>query len=123
MALRVAILRRHGFVEHVRFDRLGDPRSHRFLDASNVDGEQQIGGAVGAFSLDPLLKPGARGDHVDLDAGVLGESIEQRLDQSALAIRINVDLARLGKRWRCERDQRRRGKCGAGERAQTGRSH
>ncbi len=34
-------------------------------------------------------------DHIDLDAGVLGEGIEQRLDQLRLAIGVDIDFAGL----------------------------
>ena len=41
---------------------------------------------------------------------VLGEGVEQRLDQAAFAIGVDVDVARLGKRRSAERDDRRAGK-------------
>ena len=98
VAFRIAVLRRHHLVEHVRLDRLRDAGLHRVLEPADVDGEQHVGRAVGALGLDALLEAGACRDDVDLDAGVLGEGIEQRLDQLALAIGVDVDLARLGER-------------------------
>ncbi len=53
-----------------RLDRLGNAALNRFFEAPNVDGQQHVRRAVGAFSLDALLKAFAGGDNVDLDAGV-----------------------------------------------------
>src|SRR5262245_54220921 len=49
-----------------------------------------------SLRLDTLLKSGTGGDHIDLDAGLLAEGVEQRLYKFAFTIRVNVDLARLG---------------------------
>ena len=63
-------------------------------------------GRVRAFGLDALLEAGARRDHVDLDLGVLGEGIEQRLDQLVLARAVDVDLVGLrGGERRRERER------------------
>ena len=79
-------------------DRLGDAGAHRLFEPADVDGEQHVGRAVGAFGLDALLEAVGGGDDVDLDAGVLGEGVEQRLDQLGLAIGVDVDLAGLRER-------------------------
>ena len=89
---------RDHLVERRGLDRLRDAGIDRFLQPRDVDGEQQVGGRVRAFGLDALLQPRACRDHVDLDAGVLGEGLEQRLDQFLLAIRVDVDL--VGERGR-----------------------
>ena len=98
MSLGVAILGRYDPVEQIGLDRLGDAGAHRVLQPSDIDGEQDIGRAVGALGLDALLKARACGDDVDLDAGILGEGVEQRLDELALAVGVDIDLARLGER-------------------------
>jgi hypothetical protein len=96
--LGIAILGRHDFIEHIGFDRLRDAGSHGVLDAPDIDGEQHIRGAVGALGLDALFEARACGDDVDLDAGVPGEGVEQRLDELALAISVDIDIAGLGER-------------------------
>ena len=92
-AVRAVIGLRHRLLEHGGLDRLRDAGIDRVLQPRHVDGQQHVGRRVRAFGLDALLEAGARRDHVDLDAGVLGEGLEQRLDQLLLAIRIDVDLA------------------------------
>ncbi len=95
VAVRVAKARRDDLVELVGIDRLRDVRLHGIVQAADIDGQQHVGRAVGAFGLDALLEAGARRDDIDLDAGVLGESVDQRLDQFRLAIGVDIDLARL----------------------------
>ena len=52
---------------------------------------------------------------VDLDAGVLGEGIEQRLDQLGFAIGVDIDLAVGGRRRGSECGKtKQRGGCGGG---------
>jgi len=97
VAFRIAELRGHDLVERGRHDRLGDPGLYCFFEAADIDREQDVGGAVLAFGLDALLQAGARRNDVDLDAGVLGEGVEQRLDQLRFTIAVNIDLA-LGER-------------------------
>src|SRR6476469_8625681 len=96
--LRIAVLRGYDLVQQFGLDRLGDSRPYRLLEPPDIDGEQNIRRAVGAFGLDALLEAGAGRDDVDLDAGILGERVEQRLDQFAFAVGVHVDVARLGKR-------------------------
>ena len=43
-----------------------------------------------------LGEPALDEDGVRLDAGLLGEGVEERLDQAGLAGRVDVDLAALG---------------------------
>ena len=87
---------RHDLVEHVGFHRLADAGSHRVLDTPDIDREQHVRRAVGALGLDALLEARACGDDVDLDAGLLGEGVEQRLDELAFAVSVDIDVARLG---------------------------
>ena len=117
MAFRIAILRRARPFERLRLDRLGDAVLHRVFEAADVDGQQHVGGAVGALGLDALLEAGARRDDVDLDAGVLGEGVEQRLDQLALAIGVDIDL--VGARRRVTR--RSANRAGHGQRCKCSR--
>ena len=98
VSIGIAILRRHDLVDHHRLDRLGDAGLHGLVDAADVDRQQHVGGAVGAFRLHALLEARTRRDDVDLDAGVLGEGVEQRLDQLGFAIGVDVDLAVGGRR-------------------------
>ena len=108
MTLGIAELRRHHLVERLRLDRLRDAGLHRVFEAADVDRQQHVGGAVGTFGLDALLEAGACRDDVDLDAGVLGEGFEQRLDQLRFAIGVDVDLALRMGRSICDRDGRKR---------------
>jgi hypothetical protein len=80
--LRVAEIRRNGALQHVGRDRLGDAEVDGFLEARDVDGEQDIGGGIVALGLDALLQPVLGEDHVDGDAGLAGELVEQRLDEA-----------------------------------------
>ncbi len=80
------------------------PASNRVLQTADVDGDQHVGRALGAFGLDALVEALRRRDQIDLDAGVLGEGLQQRLDQLGLAIAVEVDLAL--------RERRPGGKCG-----------
>jgi hypothetical protein len=66
---------------------------------------------------------GAGGDHVHLDAGLLGEGVEQRLDELAFAIGIDVDLAALGENAFGSRDDRAGRNGAARERAQASSGH
>ena len=84
------------------------PALHGGFDPADVDREQHVGRAVGAFGLDALLEPVGRGHDVDLDAGVLGEGVEQRLDQLGFTVGVDVDLA-LRERLTCR--HARRGDC------------
>ena len=113
VSIGIAILRRHDLVDHHRLDRLGDAGLHGLVDAADIDRQQHVGGAVGAFRLHALLEARTRRDHVDLDAGVLGEGVEQRLDQLGFAIGVDVDLAVGGRRRGSECGQtKQRGGCG-----------
>jgi len=89
-------LRSYDLVQQLGLDRLGDSRPHRLLEPSDIDGEQDVRGAVRAFGLDALLEAGACRDNVDFDSGILGERLEQRLNELAFAVGVHVDIARLG---------------------------
>src|SRR6516164_10199160 len=60
--------------------------------------EQHIRGAVGALGLDALFETRACGDDIDFDAGVPAEGVEQGLDELALAVSVDINVARLGGR-------------------------
>ena len=87
-------------------DVICDMVTSSLIAKADVDGEQEVGGRVRAFGLDALFEPRACRDHVDLDFGVLGEGVEQRLEQLLLARAVNVDL--VGLRERQARAQRER---------------
>ncbi len=78
---RIAVLRGDDLVQRGGLDRLGDAALHGFFKPPDIDGEQHVRRAVGAFRLDALLEAVARRNDVDLDAGILGEGVKQRLDQ------------------------------------------
>ncbi len=63
---------------------------------ADIDGEQHVGGAVAAFRGDPLDQAFLGKDHIDLDAGLRGEILEQGIDQIGLAVRIDIHLPGLG---------------------------
>ena len=94
--LGIAILGRHDLIEDVRLDGLGDAGPHCVLDPPDIDGEQHIRGAVGTLGLDALFEARACRDDIDLDAGVPAKGVEQRLNELALAVSVNIDVARLG---------------------------
>ena len=98
MALWIAILGRHDLIEYVGLDWLRDAGPHGVLDPPDIDGEQYIRGAVGALGLDALFEARACRDDIDLDAGIPAEGIEQRLNELALAVSVDIDVARLGER-------------------------
>ena len=97
MAVGIAVLRRHDLVDHDGLDRLGDAGLHGLVHAADVDRQQHVGRAVGALGLHALLEPRTCRDDVDLDAGVLGEGVEQRLDQLGFAVGVDVDFAAVGR--------------------------
>ena len=101
----IAVLRRHDLVERLRLDRLRHAGLHRFVHAADIDRQQHVGRAVGALGLHALLEPGTGRNDVDLDAGIGGEGVEQRLDQLGFAVGIDVDLTVVGG---CRRDDRTR---------------
>ena len=62
-------------------------------EAAGIDGEEQVGRAVLSFGGEALVETGGGEHDVGLDAGLLGEGLEQRIDQPRLAIGVDVDLA------------------------------
>ena len=82
-------------------DRLRDAGVGRLGEIADIDGEQDVGWAVAPLGLDALDQPLLGEDHIDLDAGLRGELLEQRIDQVRLAVGIDIDLARLGGRNDC----------------------
>src|SRR6185295_17975749 len=66
--------------------------------------------------LHALLESRTRRDDIDLDAGILGEGVEQRLDQLGFAIGVDVDFAVGGRRRGSECGEAKQ-RCRCGERA------
>src|SRR4249920_3539626 len=67
-------------------------RLHQIAD---IDGEQEIGGAVAPFRRHALDQALLGEDHIDLDARLLGEFVEERIDEIGLAVGVDVHLGRL----------------------------
>ena len=101
MTFRVPEVRRYQGVEFLRLHHLGQACRLGPVQTSCVGGDQQVGRGVAALALQPLQQ-GIRlaGDQVDLDAGLLGETIEQGLDQLLLARGVEIDLAGGGRQDR-----------------------
>jgi hypothetical protein len=95
VSFRITVLRHDHAIEQVRLDRLADAGTHCIFKPADIDGQKHVGGARCAFRFHALFETAARRNDVDLDAGILGESLEQRLDQFLLAIGIDVDVAIL----------------------------
>ena len=72
------------------------PASVALREIADIDGEQHVGRAVAPLGLDALDQTLLGEDHIDLDAGLVGERLEQRIDQVRLAVGIDIDLASLG---------------------------
>ena len=75
------------------FDRWRQARVLRFGETSCIDCKQQIRGAVLPFGGEAFVEPGCCENDIRLDAGLVGECFQQRIDQRRLAVRIDVDLA------------------------------
>ena len=80
----------------VGLDRLGHALVDEIDEVADIDGHQHVGRRVGAFGGDPLRQAVLDEDGVDRDAGLLGEDVDQRLDQAGLAGGVEVDLAAAG---------------------------
>ncbi len=78
--------------EHVALDGLGHARFDRFGEVLHIRGQDHVGRGAPAFREQPLGHPGVEKGDVDLDAGLGGEGVDQRLDQLGLAVGIDVDL-------------------------------
>ena len=74
-------------------DRLADAGIDGLREVANIDGEQHVRRAVSSFGGHALDQAFLGEDHIDLDAGLRGEVLEQRIDQIWLAIGIDIDLA------------------------------
>ena len=72
---------------------LGDRRQPRDIGAEN-----RIRRGVPALCLEPLHHADLGEDHIHLDAGPFGEGVQEWPYQELLAVRIEVDLAVLGRR-------------------------
>ena len=76
-------------------DHLADACFLRLHQIADIDGEQKIGGAVAPFRRHALDQALLGEDHVDLDAGLLGEFLEQRVDEVRLAVGVDVHFLRI----------------------------
>ena len=92
MAAGIAELRGHRLRQDAGGDRLRQARILGFREAARIDSEQQVGGAVLPFGGQPLVEARRCVDHVGLDARLVRERLEQRIDQLRFAIGIDVDL-------------------------------
>ena len=103
-------------------DRLGHAGLIRRVEPADIHREDQVGRAVAPLLLEPGDEPGRRIHHVDLDAGLARERVEQRLHQKGLPIGVDVDLlVRRG-----GMSSQSQGKCGggrAGRKLHWGASH
>ncbi len=79
-------------------DRLPDAGILGLHQIADIDGEQHVGRAVPSFRGHALDQTLLGEDHVDLDAGLLGEVFEQRVDEIGLAVGIDIHLAGIGGR-------------------------
>ncbi len=95
MPLLVTILRRDigGYRRIV--DRLGDAGLLGGGQAADVDGQDDIGGRIGAFGANALFKALFGENDLAADAGLSREGVEHRLDQIGLPVGIDVDDVRL----------------------------
>ena len=87
---------RHIAFQYTRFRRLEEIGLDQVVKVADVGRQDQVGGAVGAFGLEPFQHAFLQIHHVDLDSGLLGEGVEQRVHEERLAIRIKIDLGRRG---------------------------
>jgi hypothetical protein len=86
--------------------RLQDAGLLRGGQAAGIGGQQQISRGVGAFALQALQQRFLLAGHqIDFDAGLLGEIIQQRLDQVFLARRVDIDFAAASSRRRQQAGQ------------------
>src|SRR5690554_3353086 len=80
----------NGLAQYGGIDRLGDAGFHQIEQIADVDGHQDIGRRLVALGLHTLDQAVLHEYGVDLDAGVFGEFVEQRLDQTWLACGIQA---------------------------------
>ena len=82
------------FIENRRVHGIEKSGLGQRVEPADIDGQHGIGRVVGARRLDLLHHSLLREHDVHLDAGLLRELVEHRLDQEGLAIRVQIDLAR-----------------------------
>ena len=108
-------------VERRRLDRLGDAGIGRLREIADIDREQEVGRAVAALGLNALDQALLGIDHIDLDAGLVGELFQQRVDQIRLPVGVDIDLSRLcGRGQRCDQEGNNKRKRGG---VRTAESH
>ena len=89
-------------------------------EAADVGAHDQVGRAVAPFLRQALHQTVFGKDGPDLDAGLLGEGCEERIDQGGLAIGIDIDrLCRLGRK----RQRREAGESSGREKHAAGQGH
>jgi hypothetical protein len=98
VAVLVAQVRRHRGRKRFGLYRL----RHTLIDGveqiANIDRHENVGGRIRAFRFYAFGKAVLDEDRIDLDLRVLGESVEQRLDQAGFARRLKIDFLRAGDR-------------------------
>ena len=96
----MAQVRGDALVQHRRIDRAEHARLFRAPQTSGIDRDEDVGGAELALGLDPLdQRIGIGLDAVDLDPSLLGEVLVEREIGVVVARGIEVDLARIGRRF------------------------
>ena len=114
MALRVTQIRGDRLFQHLGLDRLQHAGFLGTDQPAGIDGDQQIGGAVLALGLDTLDQLVGLGlDQIDLDAGLLGEILVERVVRIVMARGIDIHLGGLRQGWREAGSQRHEANAGA----------
>ena len=92
LVARVAQVFRDGGGQDLGFDRLGQAPFHQIDEVAGVHRHQHVGGRAFAFRGKALDQAVLQEDRVDLDAGVFGEGLQKRLDQSRFARGVKVQF-------------------------------
>ena len=98
LSLATAQVGRDGLLEHRGLDRLREAFVGQVEEVPEVHGHQDVSGRLRPFGGDPLGQPVLDEDRIDLDAGGLGERVEERLNQSRFTRGVQVDFLR-GRQW------------------------
>ena len=102
-------------VQHLRLDGLKQAETVCNLQASGIHGDQDVGWRVGTFVLDALQQFIFLAiQAIDLDAGLLGEVVVQRLIGLIVACRVDVEyrIGGMGSALAGQRDQGKGGNAG-----------
>jgi len=102
VALRAAQVRGNRVVEHLRAHRLREPAVDEVEQVADVDRHQHVGRRLRAFRLHTLEQAVLHEYRVDLDAALLRERVDQRLDQLRFAGGVQAHfLGGVGQRREC----------------------